>query len=200
MAQALPADLLVMGTHGRSGFHRLFLGSITEKVIRTAPCPVLTVPPAAAPASTPEVAFKRILCPIDFSPSSLRALEYALELARQANGRVTMLNVLEYMEPEDPCEHVDLAIRTSRQSFIDRAREHLRELASVESTTWCDLEGTVLADHRAYNAVLRTAASAGADLIVMGAQGTAGVELTLYGSNTHHVVRAAHCPVLTVRA
>ena len=86
-AAAMKADLLVMGTHGLGGFHRLLLGSVTEKVARTASCPLLTVPPAA-PAMTPRpILFKKIVCPIDYSPASLKALDYALELGRQADGR-----------------------------------------------------------------------------------------------------------------
>jgi nucleotide-binding universal stress UspA family protein len=61
-------DLLVIGTHGRSGFQRLILGSVAEKLLRQVPCPVLSVPPRAAGAPSP-VAYKRILCPIDFSDS-----------------------------------------------------------------------------------------------------------------------------------
>ena len=69
-ARAQTAHLLVMGTHGRSGFNRLLLGSVTEKVLRTAPCPVLTAPPAVGPMTVAPVALKRILCPIDCSPSA----------------------------------------------------------------------------------------------------------------------------------
>jgi nucleotide-binding universal stress UspA family protein len=68
-ARAQPADLIVLGTHGRSGFHRLFLGSVAEKVQRTAPCPVLTVPPATPGLTAGAVRFRQILCPIDHSPS-----------------------------------------------------------------------------------------------------------------------------------
>ena len=68
-----PADLLVLGTHGRSGFERLFLGSVTEKVLRTTRTPVMTVPP---PVTQPGPAlYKTILCPLDFSDASTRALD-----------------------------------------------------------------------------------------------------------------------------
>jgi len=68
-----------------------------------------------------------------------------------------------------------------------------------ESTTWCDIEeGTVVVD-RAYKAILQRAAALTVDLIVMGAQGAGGLELRVYGSNTQHVLRAAGCPVLTVK-
>jgi len=198
-ARARPADLLVIGTHGRSGFNRLLLGSVTEKVLHTATCPVLTVPAAAPAMTAAAVAFKRIICAIDYSPSALEALQYALELGRQAGGRVTALYALEYLDPEEPCEHVDFDIRRHRQHFIDHARERLHAQVAQESTTWCEIEEVVAID-RAYKAILHQATTSNADLIVMGAQGTGGLELMVYGSNTQHVVRAATCPVLTVHA
>ena len=64
---------IVMGPHGRRGFKRLVVGSVTESALHEAPCPVLTVPPRAESAAPEPVTFKRILCPIDFSPSALQA-------------------------------------------------------------------------------------------------------------------------------
>jgi nucleotide-binding universal stress UspA family protein len=206
-AQAQAADLVVMGTHGRSGFNRLLLGSVTEKVLRTAPCPVLTVPPGASSTIGAPVTLKRILCPIDESPSARKALQFALDLGRQAGGCVSVLHALEYMDleegpepsPFDPCYQAIVDGRRRRQQRIDVSREWLHAQLADESTTWCEIEEVVAVD-RAYKAILHHAAEAQADLIVMGAQGTGGLELMLYGSNTQHVVRAAKCPVLTVRA
>lgn len=198
-AAGMKADLIVMGTHGVGGFKRLVLGSVTETVVHTATCPVLTVPPAA-PGTTPgEVMFARILCAIDESPSSLRALEYALDLGRQAGGRVTVLSVLEYMDPDEPCEHVDPEVRRGRRQIIEQARQRLDARLAREPQTWCEIE-PVVAVNRADKEILQRAASADAQLIVMGAQGHGGLELMIYGSTTQHVVRAATCPVLTVRA
>jgi nucleotide-binding universal stress UspA family protein len=198
-AAAIHADLLVMGTHGRGGFNRLLLGSLAEKVVRTAPCPVLTVPPSVSRAPATAVVFKSILCPIDFSPSSLKAFEYALDLGRQADGSVTALHALEYMDEEEPCEHVDAGIRHYRQQVVDHARQRLHALATEHAQAWCAINEAIAID-RAYKAVLQRASTDDTDLIVMGAQGRGSVELKLYGSNTQHVVRAATCPVLTVRA
>ena len=168
-------------------------------MLHTASCPVLTVPPAA-PAATPSpVMFRHILCPTDFSPSSTKALELALDLGRQADGCVTVLHAIEYMDIEEPCEHVDFDIRDYRRHVLEHARERLHSLVAGEPQTWCEIQ-EVVAVNRAYREILQRATATEADLIVMGAQGHGGMDLLLYGSNTQHVVRAATCPVLTVRA
>lgn len=107
-AAALKVDLLVLGTHGLGGFRRLLLGSVTEKVVRTATCPVLTVPPATPATTALAIAFKKILCPIDYSPSALKALDTALALGRQSDGRVTVLHALEDPDVEETAEGDDV--------------------------------------------------------------------------------------------
>lgn len=99
IAVELPADLIVMGTHGLSGFERLLLGSVTEKVLRKAPCPVLTVPRLATGGTARAVIFKTIVCAVDFSEASRRALDYALSLAQEAGGRLLLLHALEGPQP-----------------------------------------------------------------------------------------------------
>jgi len=196
-AVAIPADLLVMGTHGRSGFDRLLLGSVTEKVLRKAPCPILTVPPHA-PAKAPlDVAFTRILCPVDVSPSALQAFGFALDLARQAGGSVTVLHAIEWLADEEARAHAHFNVPEYRQHLVEDAHARLQALLADEPRT-CDMKD-VVAFGRAYREILKTAAAQEADLIVMGAQGRGGVGLTLFGSTTQQVVRAAACPVLTVR-
>jgi nucleotide-binding universal stress UspA family protein len=94
---AMHADVLVIGTHGRSGFQRLFLGSVTEKVIRKATCPTLVVPPRApdVPAGAP-IQFRRILCAVDFSESSFDALTLAINMVQEAEAQLTLLHVVEF--------------------------------------------------------------------------------------------------------
>lgn len=198
-ADAIGADLLVLGTHGRGGFNRLLLGSVTEKVTRTAHCPVLTVPPSTSSTIADQTVFHSILCPIDFSASSLRAFDYALDLGRQANGSVTALYAIEYMDEQEPGEHVAWDVRHNREQIIAHAKNRLHTLVARQPQTWCAIEEVVAID-RAYKATLQYASSHATDLIVMGAQGRGSVDLMLYGSNTQHVVRDANCPVLTVRA
>ena len=94
-ARELPADLLVMGSHGRSGFERLMLGSVTEKLLRNAPCPVLTVPARASAAVPVNALFSRVLCAVDFSPASLHAIALAQAVAGEAAAQLCVLHVLE---------------------------------------------------------------------------------------------------------
>ena len=197
-AVANRADLIVMGTHGRRGFKRLLLGSVTESVLREAPCPVLTVPSRAPAAAAERVTFKRILCPIDFSTSALQALGFALDLARQADGLVTLLHVIEWLSEEDPPASARFDTSEYRRYIVADAEERLQGLVAKESRAWAEIHNVIVFG-RAHREILRAADTTPADLIVMGAQGRGGVGLALFGSTTQQVVRGAACPVLTVR-
>jgi nucleotide-binding universal stress UspA family protein len=198
--EATGADLLVLGTHGRSGFQRLFLGSVTEKVIRKATCPTLVVPPRAAdvPPNAP-VQFKRILCAIDFSDSSLSALAYALNLAGEADAHLTLLHVIE-MPPElreNPLAP-DFDIDRLHAAAEADARRRLQDLIPDQARTFATVD-TAVVEGGAYRRVLQRAAEEQADLIVMGVHGRSAIDLLVFGSTTHHVIRTATCPVLIVR-
>jgi nucleotide-binding universal stress UspA family protein len=193
------ADLIVIGTHGRRGFKRLLLGSVAETVLHEAPCPVLTVSPHTEAATSDVVTFKRILCPIDFSPSALQALGFALDLARQAGGLVTLLHVVELLPEDAPLASSQFNVSEFRAHMIDDAKQRLRSLVAEESRAWSEIDDVIVSG-RAYREILRAAEARSADLIVMGAQGRGGVDLALFGSTTQQVVRSAACPVLTVRA
>jgi len=192
------ADLIVIGTHGRSGFERLFLGSTAERVLRTAPCPVLTVPLRAESLPPEEVLFTRILCPIDFSEASLGALEYALVLARASFGRMVLLHSIEVLEDE-PWVPSSFSVPEYRLVRQQHAEQALKQLVPEDASMWCEPE-TRVATGKAYRAILHLAEEVQPDLIVMGAQGSNALDRMLLGSTTHHVVRAAPCPVLTVRS
>ena len=192
------ADLVVMATHGRTGWNRLMLGSVTEKVLRTAPCPVLTVPPHAR-QSPPETVLKSILCPVDFSPAAVQAVGLAADLARRANAAVTYLHVVEWLAEEEPREAPYFAVQEFRRHLMQDARERLETVITKQPR----IEGGAVARvaaGRAYREILQIGSEVEADLIVMGALGRGGVPLTRLGSTTQQVVRAASCPVLTVHA
>ena len=195
-ADALPADLIVVGTHGLSGFDRLVLGSVAEKVLRKARCPVLTVPPAAVTAA--RVPYKRLLCPVDFSGSSLAALRTAFALAKEADASVTILHVLDWpADDELLVEQFDAP--EFRARVEETARRRLEGLVTEEERTW-SRPGARVACGKAYARILETAADERADLIVMGVRGRNALDLTLFGSTTNQVVRRAVCPVLTLKS
>lgn len=201
-AGKLPADLIVLGTHGRRGLARLLMGSVTERVLRHATKPVLSVSPHAPAPPEEGIPFKNVLCPIDFSPSSLKALDLALSLAGD-EGMVTLLHVVEF--------YVDVAVGEAVAFDLDDVRERHREQAlekleqtqqdlPVDARARTKLETATLDSGAAYKEILRIAERDGADVIVMGVMGRSAADLFFFGSTTNHIVRAAHCPVLTVRA
>ena len=144
------------------------------------------------------VELKRILCPVDFSPSSLQAIGFALDLARQADGRVTLLSALEWLAEEEPRSLAHFNVPEFRGLMARNTEDQLRALVASESQTWSTID-TLVVFGRAHRQILRVAQEQAADLIVMGAQGRGGLSLALFGSTTQQVVRGATCPVLTVR-
>jgi nucleotide-binding universal stress UspA family protein len=195
-ASSLPADLIVMGTHGRGGFERLVLGSVAEKVLRKVKSPVMTVPPPAV--TTSKLPFTHLLCPLDFSDSSIGVLRFAFSLAQESNARLTLLHVLEWPSDEAFARRVLEMSEFHRQWEVETKRQ-LEALIPDDVRNWCTPEPQV-AFGKAYQQILSLAAGEHVDLIVMGVQGRNALDLTLFGSTTNQVVRQASCPVLTLRS
>lgn len=201
-AEQLLADVIVMATHGAKGLERLALGSVTEKVLRKAACAVLTVPPVA-PAPSPRP-FSRILCPIDFSDSSLAACDAAVTLAGASGAALTLVHVIEWPwhEPPPPAAG-DLP--PAEAAALAEFRRYVERSATMRLEKLCEgmaLEARpslAIVHGKAYVELLRLAAQAAADLIVIGIHGRNAVDLALFGSTTNHVIREAACPVLTLR-
>jgi nucleotide-binding universal stress UspA family protein len=195
-AADLQADLIVIGTHGLSGFDHLVLGSVAEKVLRKAACPVLTVPPAGVAAA--RAPYARLLCPVDFCESSLAALRTAFSLAEEADARLTILHVFDWpADDELLIEQFDAP--EFRQKVEETARRRLEALVTEEERTWCT-PATKVAYGKAHSQILEVASQEQADLIVMGVRGRNALDLTLFGSTTNQVVRRAACPVLTMKS
>jgi nucleotide-binding universal stress UspA family protein len=198
-ARSWPADVVVMGTHGRGGFERWVLGSVTEKLLRKAPCPVLTVPPPAEglhPSGA--VLFRRIVCPVDFSGASLAALARALKLAEESCAEITVVHVLEFLVEDEPGTRIaGFDVPEFRRYLEKDARERLHALVPEDARDWCRPREEVVGG-RPGREILRLAEERQADLVVMGVRGRNPVDLVLFGSTTHHVVRGARCPVLVV--
>ena len=195
-ARWLPADLIVMGTHGRSGFEHLVLGSVAEKVLRNAVCPVLTVPPRTATTST--LPFKRLLCAVDFSEPSLQALQAALSIAEEADAELTVLNVIDWPDDETFLAETFTSADLLKQLQAQTA-QRLEAFIPDEARVW-SRPSTKVAVGKAHREIVTAAAGTNADLIVIGVHGRNALDLTLFGSTTNQVVRRASCPVLTIRA
>ena len=195
-AASLAVDLIVMGTHGRGGFDRLLLGSIAEKVIRKASCPVLTVPPRTE--STSRLPFKRLLCPVDFSEPSMAALRFALSIAKESDADIMILRVFECPPDAELLAGRAFDILENRHQVEEQTKHQIDALISDEERNWCK-PTTRLSFGKPYREILTIAENEKIDLIVMGVHGSSARDLTLFGSTTNHVVRQARCPVLTLR-
>jgi nucleotide-binding universal stress UspA family protein len=199
LAETLPADVVVMGTHGLRGFERLMLGSVTEKVLRRAPCPVLTVPRRVPAGAGAGCRLQTILCPVDFADASSRALRIAVALARESRARLLLVHVIEGWPEDDVRDHSHWAVPEYRR-FLERdGRARLEAALGAEDRKACRAE-TILEAGKPYLAILRVAAERAADLVVMGVHGGGAADFNLFGATAQHLVRQARCPVLTVRS
>jgi nucleotide-binding universal stress UspA family protein len=199
-ADQLSADLVVIGTHGRSGFDRLMLGSVAEKVLRSSRVPVMTVPPHV-PDAVPlgRDPFRRILYATDFSAGSDVALRYAASLAPHAAAQLTVIHVVEpFSVGPDPIVGSTFNIAAYHAALERDAKERLRTTVPESIRLACDTDDVVVTG-KPYVEILRLAATRHIDLIVMGVHGRNALDRWVFGSTTEHIVRRAGCPVLTVR-
>lgn len=192
-ATALDADLVAIGTHGRSGIAHAFLGSIAEATVRTCTVPVLTVKPPGLAEAAP----RRVLVATDFSAQAEQAERLGVSLATRFGAEVELIHVLE-QAPE-------YALRV------------VAEIAQWENEVRADLEGRLATRAEKLEAqglrvgrslpkgdpatrIVERAQAWGADLVVMGTHSRRGLDHFLIGSVAERTLRTATCPVLTTRA
>jgi nucleotide-binding universal stress UspA family protein len=198
VADQIKPDLIVMGTHGGSGFQHLMLGSVAEKVLRKARYPVLTVPnkgPDAVPFGP--APFARILCGVDFSDCSLAALRHAVSLASRADAHLDVLSVVQLI----PMYEATGAAPLYYPGLVDDLKADIRKrLDSVVADTAAsvDVERFVTTGSP-YREIVRMADERKADVVVLGAYSHGTIDHMFFGSTATHVVRQTGCPVLTIR-
>ena len=195
-ADANDMDLIVMGTHGRRGLGRLFLGSVAEKVVRSIECPVLTVREGKDHAAT---RVGTILVPVDFSEHSKAALIHAKELAATYGSKLQLLHVIEESPYPEFYGMGDLPDRMRRKSLKERAIREMEQLCDECGGPGIEPEVHILSGHPARD-IVRFARDNESDLIVLASHGLTGLEHLLLGSVAEKVVRMAQCPVFTVKA
>jgi nucleotide-binding universal stress UspA family protein len=198
VAKETATDLIVLGTHGRSTFERLMIGSVAERILRKASCPVFTVPHASIAAPRKAGPFEAILCPLDFSPASEKTARVALSLAEESGKKIVLLHVFDWPKEKSVPVGFGPDMSAERHQLQAGALTELRRYVADEARVWCTVEEQ-LAVGRPYEEILRVAEEQHADLIVMGVHARRGLQLGFFGSTTNQVVRHAKCPVLTMR-
>jgi nucleotide-binding universal stress UspA family protein len=195
-ADHLDADLVVIGTHGRTGLKRLLLGSVAERVVRLCRRHVMVARPPGPDGDA--TGYQRILVPTDFSPRAEMALEIAIELAAPGAG-LELLHAWSLPALTGslvPGRVSESALEPVRASIEAGAREKGRELMARHARAGLDMELTVVHDQAA-RAIDQRAAT-GHDLIVMGGHGRRGLRRLILGSVAEATVRHAPCSVLVV--
>jgi nucleotide-binding universal stress UspA family protein len=195
-AASLPADLVVMGNQGRSGWDRLLIGSTTEKVTRHLRCPILAVGAAGAPRKG--MLFRRILCALDLTDNSKETIDLAFALAEENLAEVTLLHVLDGRKiPWEPAPRTNTSRSALQEAAEDGAKQEMRTLAE-RCWTFCRTDA-VVANGTPWREVLRIADEVEADLIVTGAHAPASAGTSFLGSTADQLLRHASCPVLLAK-
>ena len=168
IASELPADLVVMGTHGRGGFEHLLLGSVAEKVLPRATCPVLTVGRAVASTHDSPL-FRRILCAMDLTDASSQAFEMAMSLAEENMAELTFLHVLEGLPGQaGPARYKELPqVVRIRKELFEEAAKRLSRSVSQEARDFCTVNERV-EEGAPWREVLRVAEETRAEIILEG--------------------------------
>ncbi len=199
LAEDEAPDLIVLPTHARTGLDHVLWGSVAEKVVRLAPCPVMTVSPRQEKPRP--FGGKRVLFATDFSKGSERALQSAVSFAEHYRAELVMAHVVtvwdydpanpDWRFPPLPSEHVT--------EIEERSREQLGETERGVAGDGVAVRTMLVRGFDPGLEIVRTAEEEEADLIVMSTHGRTGVSHLVIGSTAEKVVRYAGCPVLTVK-
>ena len=186
-------DLIILGTHGRTGLQKFLLGSSAEEVFRRAPVPVLTIGPAVQVGAHGGGRFRCVLFATDFNAVSAAAAPYAVSLAQENQSRLVLLHVL----PKPKPGKLD---RDGGRSIAE-SLHHLHEFVSAEAELWCRPDAVVQHGDAAKE-ILQAANDCEADLIVLGVRGMdrlVAVATHVDKTIAYQVAANARCPVLTIR-
>ncbi len=201
VVQQREIDLLVVGTHGRTGIRKIVLGSVAEELFRRASCPVLTVGPWATLGRK----IQRVLFATDFGPSSEHALPYAMGFANKVGGELILLHLVSpipvnYVGPGwFPDDGMVQKEEASKQEFMKK----LRNLVPAEAGLSCKVKHVVEL-HFAAEGIIQAARQHEADLVVMGVResGRSAAQIASHmpWAVAYEVVCYANCPVMTIRS
>jgi nucleotide-binding universal stress UspA family protein len=204
VARVTRAELIAIATRGHTGLKRAFLGSTTESLLRSTPCPVLVVRENGRRSTKQRVKntgaalhFRKILVPLDFSEPSRLGLEYALAFAQEFHATVVLFHsvfVSPYLMGNRYAAHQIPALIASQQKYARTEMENLREAISRKGGT---VETKVALGSPAEQ-IGKYVRKAGVELIITSTHGHSGLRSVFMGSTAARVVRYATCPVLVV--
>jgi len=193
LLQEREVDLIVLGTHGRTGLKKAVLGSTAEEVFRRTSVPVLTIGPEVRTGGHNGGRFQCVLFATDFNSVSGTAASYAVSLAQENQSRLVLLHVLPAPKTGKGNKSVELSVA--------EALHRVHDLLPQDAELWCRPEPVV--EHgQASEQILATAERCGADLIVLGVRGMdtlTGLATGVERATAYEVIAHAPCPVLTVR-
>ena len=182
-------DLAVVGTHGRTGLRKLVLGSAAEDVFRHASCPVLTVGPHCWRSDPYAPHLKHVLFPTDLSADSIRALPITLAIAAKFDARVTVLHVVERLDPEPAHD---------KPRVITGLEQRMREMVSASGPIPPGMSFEVQFGKVA-DTVVETASRLSADLVAFGLKAPDTHADRLSWIHAYKIVCEVACPVLSLR-
>jgi nucleotide-binding universal stress UspA family protein len=186
-------DLIVLGTHGRTGMKKVVFGSTAEEVFRRTSVPVLTIGPAVRTDGHNSGRLQCVLFATDFNSVSGAAASYAVSFAQENQSRLVLLNVLPAPKAGKGNKSVELSVA--------EALHRVEDLLPRDAELWCRPEPVV--EHgQASGQILATAERCAADLIVLGVRGMdtlTGLVTRVERATAYEVIAHAPCPVLTVR-
>ncbi len=188
-------DLVVLGTHGRTGAEKLLLGSVAEEIFRRSPVPVLTIGPGVRTSVHAAGRFHRVLFATDFTAESLAAAPFAVSLAQENAARLVLMHVMR--EPGQRNENEKKVFELSVAEAIHQLYEIVPKDVELSFPPEVAIEYGAPAD-----CIVAAARQCGVDVIVLGVRDAArrlGVATHLGRATAHKVVAHAPCPVLTVR-
>jgi nucleotide-binding universal stress UspA family protein len=195
-ARAVRPDVIVVGTHQRSGFDRLRVGSVAERVAAKATVPVLLVPRGVQPGAVGP--FRHVAVAVDFSPGSDRAVDLALALARRPDDRITLLHVVPGFAAADvPPNLSRYSVSEYDARMVRDARRRLQLAVAATRPTRAAIHTRVLRGTTTTE-ISRVVAGIGADLLVVGATSRGVVSRTLFGTTAGRLLKATRVPMLAV--
>jgi len=193
-------DLVITATRGRSGFKRLILGSVTERLMRTLTCPLLVVRSPEHELATPaeqKFQLKKILVGCDFSPDSGRAFDHGLSLAQEFQAELHLAHVIE--PPVQPNLLIEETFVSGEihEDYNKQLIQKLKDMVPGEAANWCTPQTSIM-EGQPYDELVKYADTRDIDMIVLGVRGHGLVKTLFLGSTTDRVIRDSPCPVLSV--